>query len=213
MATHKLLLLPGDGIGTEVMKEVERIIAWLNKNGSAKFETEHGLVGGAAFDEMAALFRQLGLELALTASRLAEIGQVGPLARCIAMGLFAFGQPALGGGGRLDQRRQAAIELACLCLRCGQRLAGAVDLLISAIQGLARGFVARCCRTLEIARLRKCGIGALYRAFRGCEFARQHGLAITLAEANGRGSRRAGDNREPVPAPQRAGTADQALAL
>jgi 3-isopropylmalate dehydrogenase len=50
MATHKLLLLPGDGIGTEVMAEVQRLIDWLNKQGIAKFETETGLVGGAAYD-------------------------------------------------------------------------------------------------------------------------------------------------------------------
>jgi len=50
MATHKLLLLPGDGIGPEVMAEVERLIGWLNAEGIARFETEHGLVGGAAYD-------------------------------------------------------------------------------------------------------------------------------------------------------------------
>ena len=50
MTTHKLLLLPGDGIGTEVMAEVKRVIAWLNKRGVAKFETEDGLVGGASYD-------------------------------------------------------------------------------------------------------------------------------------------------------------------
>ncbi|NVN85775.1 MAG: 3-isopropylmalate dehydrogenase [Rhodopseudomonas sp.] len=50
MATHKLLLLPGDGIGTEVMAEVTRLIDWLNAEGIAHFTTEHGLVGGAAYD-------------------------------------------------------------------------------------------------------------------------------------------------------------------
>jgi 3-isopropylmalate dehydrogenase len=50
MATHKLLLLPGDGIGPEVMGEVKRLIGWLNKEGIASFETEEGLVGGAAYD-------------------------------------------------------------------------------------------------------------------------------------------------------------------
>ena len=50
MATHKLLLLPGDGIGPEVMGEVKRLIGWLNKAGIASFETEDGLVGGAAYD-------------------------------------------------------------------------------------------------------------------------------------------------------------------
>jgi 3-isopropylmalate dehydrogenase len=50
MATHKLLLLPGDGIGPEVMAEVKRLIDWLNAQGIAHFETEHGLVGGSAYD-------------------------------------------------------------------------------------------------------------------------------------------------------------------
>src|SRR3954466_12909521 len=50
MATHKLLLLPGDGIGPEVMGEVQRLIDWLNAQGIAHFETEQGLVGGAAYD-------------------------------------------------------------------------------------------------------------------------------------------------------------------
>jgi 3-isopropylmalate dehydrogenase len=50
MATHKLLLLPGDGIGPEVMAEVMRLIAWMNARGLGRFETEEGLVGGAAYD-------------------------------------------------------------------------------------------------------------------------------------------------------------------
>jgi 3-isopropylmalate dehydrogenase len=50
MAPHKLLLLPGDGIGTEVMAEVKRLIDWLNAEGLAHFETEQGLVGGSAYD-------------------------------------------------------------------------------------------------------------------------------------------------------------------
>src|SRR5476651_956728 len=50
MATHKLLLLPGDGIGTEVMAQVKRLIGWLNAEGLAHFETEQGLVGGSAYD-------------------------------------------------------------------------------------------------------------------------------------------------------------------
>jgi 3-isopropylmalate dehydrogenase len=50
MATHKLLLLPGDGIGPEVMAEVKRLIDWLSAQGIAHFETEQGLVGGSAYD-------------------------------------------------------------------------------------------------------------------------------------------------------------------
>ena len=50
MPTHKLLLLPGDGIGPEVMSEVEKVLSWLESHGSARFTVEHGLVGGAAVD-------------------------------------------------------------------------------------------------------------------------------------------------------------------
>ncbi len=50
MATYKLLLLAGDGIGPEVMAEVKKLIAWMNKKGLGSFETEEGLVGGACYD-------------------------------------------------------------------------------------------------------------------------------------------------------------------
>jgi 3-isopropylmalate dehydrogenase len=49
--SQKLLLLPGDGIGVEVMGEVEKLVAWLNKEGRADFTTERGLVGGSAYDK------------------------------------------------------------------------------------------------------------------------------------------------------------------
>jgi 3-isopropylmalate dehydrogenase len=50
MATQKLLLLPGDGIGVEVMAEVKKLIAWMNAQGLGQYETDEGLVGGAAYD-------------------------------------------------------------------------------------------------------------------------------------------------------------------
>jgi 3-isopropylmalate dehydrogenase len=50
MASYNLFLLPGDGIGPEVMKEAEAIIAWFNAEGIARFETDHGLAGGSAYD-------------------------------------------------------------------------------------------------------------------------------------------------------------------
>jgi 3-isopropylmalate dehydrogenase len=50
MATHKLFLLPGDGIGPEVMAEAEKVIAAFNAEGGERFETDKGLVGGCAFD-------------------------------------------------------------------------------------------------------------------------------------------------------------------
>lgn len=50
MSTYKLLLLPGDGIGPEVMAEVERALDWMTEAGIARFEVEKDLVGGAAYD-------------------------------------------------------------------------------------------------------------------------------------------------------------------
>jgi 3-isopropylmalate dehydrogenase len=50
MTTYKLLLLPGDGIGPEVMAEVEKVAAALARTGVAQFEFERGLVGGCAYD-------------------------------------------------------------------------------------------------------------------------------------------------------------------
>ena len=48
---RKILLLPGDGIGPEVMAEVEKIIKWLNSKKSLDFEIDKDLVGGAAYDK------------------------------------------------------------------------------------------------------------------------------------------------------------------
>ena len=42
---RKILLLPGDGIGPEVIREVRKIIEWFNKNKSLDFKIEEGLVG------------------------------------------------------------------------------------------------------------------------------------------------------------------------
>src|ERR1700719_277510 len=50
MATHRLLLLPGDGIGPEVMAEVKKVIGFLNDRGPDRFETDEGLVGGGCYD-------------------------------------------------------------------------------------------------------------------------------------------------------------------
>ncbi|MBX6374474.1 MAG: 3-isopropylmalate dehydrogenase [Acetobacteraceae bacterium] len=49
-ANKKLLVLPGDGIGPEVMREVMRVIDWLDRRRAVTFDLEEGLVGGAAID-------------------------------------------------------------------------------------------------------------------------------------------------------------------
>ncbi|MFY8031628.1 MAG: 3-isopropylmalate dehydrogenase [Devosia sp.] len=51
MMAQKLFLLPGDGIGTEIMAEVEKLISWTNAEQLTDFTTDAGLVGGCAFDK------------------------------------------------------------------------------------------------------------------------------------------------------------------
>ena len=48
---RKFLLLPGDGIGPEVVGEVKKIIQWFNKNKSLDFEIDEDLAGGASYDK------------------------------------------------------------------------------------------------------------------------------------------------------------------
>ena len=48
---RKILLLPGDGIGPEVIVEVKKIINWLNTKKSLDFEIDQDLVGGASFEK------------------------------------------------------------------------------------------------------------------------------------------------------------------
>jgi len=48
---RNILLLPGDGIGPEVITEVEKIIKWFNENKSLDFQIEKDLVGGASYEK------------------------------------------------------------------------------------------------------------------------------------------------------------------
>lgn len=50
MSKPSLLILPGDGIGPEVMAQVRRIIDWLGANRGLEFEVSEDLVGGCAYD-------------------------------------------------------------------------------------------------------------------------------------------------------------------
>ncbi len=51
MAANKnLLMLPGDGIGPEVMRETRRVIEWMAKKRAVSFDVTEDLVGGSAID-------------------------------------------------------------------------------------------------------------------------------------------------------------------
>ena len=50
MANPSLLILPGDGIGPEVMAEVRKVIDWFGANRGLAFDVSEDLVGGCAYD-------------------------------------------------------------------------------------------------------------------------------------------------------------------
>jgi 3-isopropylmalate dehydrogenase len=68
MATHKLLLLPGDGIGTEIMAAAREIVGWFDaRAGGGMFAVEEDLVGGAAYDAHGAAISEATMARALAA--------------------------------------------------------------------------------------------------------------------------------------------------
>jgi len=48
---RKILLLPGDGIGPEVVSEVKKIINWFNERKSLDFQIDEDLIGGASYEK------------------------------------------------------------------------------------------------------------------------------------------------------------------
>lgn len=62
--TKKILLIEGDGIGSEVVLQAKRIIEFFNKNSDKKFETENALLGGVAYDKTGTPFPAKTLEMA-----------------------------------------------------------------------------------------------------------------------------------------------------
>jgi len=56
MNQKHILLLPGDGIGPEVVLQTQKVISWFNDNGPMKFTTGHALIGGSAYDAVGTPF-------------------------------------------------------------------------------------------------------------------------------------------------------------
>lgn len=50
MTTHSIMLLPGDGIGPEVMAQVRRVMTWVEGAYDVTFDISEGLIGGCAYD-------------------------------------------------------------------------------------------------------------------------------------------------------------------
>ncbi|MBV9287968.1 MAG: 3-isopropylmalate dehydrogenase, partial [Hyphomicrobiales bacterium] len=76
MTTFKLFLLPGDGIGPEVMAEAEKVIDALSEAGVATFDIGKGLVGGCAYETHGAAISNADMDRAATADAvlLAAVG-------------------------------------------------------------------------------------------------------------------------------------------
>lgn len=62
--TTKILLLPGDGIGQEIMTEAEKLLRCLQQEFGFNVELETALVGGCAYDDSGTPLPQQTLELA-----------------------------------------------------------------------------------------------------------------------------------------------------
>ena len=74
--TKKILLLGGDGIGTEVTAQAEKLLRHLNAEDGLQLDLEHGLVGGAAYDQTGSPLPAETLEMAKQADAIL-LGAVG----------------------------------------------------------------------------------------------------------------------------------------
>jgi 3-isopropylmalate dehydrogenase len=66
-SNKKVLVLPGDGIGPEVMRQVYRVVEWFERRRIASFEMNEDLVGGAAYDAHGTPLTEKTMQAALAA--------------------------------------------------------------------------------------------------------------------------------------------------
>jgi len=76
MSTKKILIVAGDGIGPEVMGQVERVIDWYSKKRDFAVEVDHDLVGGCCYDAHGVAVTDATIEKALAADAV-FLGAVG----------------------------------------------------------------------------------------------------------------------------------------
>jgi 3-isopropylmalate dehydrogenase len=74
--TKQILILAGDGIGTEVCREAEKVLLWLNDKKKTDFVLSHALLGGCAYDATGTPFPKETLEEAKKADAIL-LGAVG----------------------------------------------------------------------------------------------------------------------------------------
>ena len=74
--TKHILLLPGDGIGPEVVGEARRVLEWAGQNATISFTFDSALIGGSAYDAVGTPFPAETLEKAKKADAIL-LGAVG----------------------------------------------------------------------------------------------------------------------------------------
>lgn len=76
MTTHTILLLPGDGIGPEVVGQAKRVLAWAGSHANVRFTFDEALLGGSAYDAVGTPYPAETLEKAKKADAIL-LGAVG----------------------------------------------------------------------------------------------------------------------------------------
>lgn len=76
MMTYKILVLPGDGIGPEIMRQTRRVIEWFGRRRGFNVELQEGLVGGCAIDAYGTPLDDATMALAMEADAVL-LGAVG----------------------------------------------------------------------------------------------------------------------------------------
>ncbi len=192
MSVHKLLLLPGDGIGPEITAEAEKVLAFLNRTGVARFETQTGLVGGAAYDVHKQAISEADMELAQAADAvlLAAVGgpkwdgvpyEVRPEAGLLRLrkdlGLFAnlrpaICYPALADASSLKRELVDGLDIMIVRELTGGVYFGEPKEIIDLGNGQKRGVDTQVYETYEIERIGRVAF----------ELARKRGNKVTSSD-------------------------------
>ena len=76
MKTFKIAVLPGDGIGPEIVKQAVKVMDAVSEKFDVKLEYQYGLIGGAAIDEYGIPFPEETKEIILSSDAVL-LGAVG----------------------------------------------------------------------------------------------------------------------------------------
>ena len=117
MPAPTLLILPGDGIGPEVMAEVRKVIGWFGANG-LPFEVEEDLVGGCAYDAHGVAITDAAMERAQAADAVLLGAVGGPKWDKVALRRAARGRAAAAAQGARALREPSSGQV----LRRARRL-------------------------------------------------------------------------------------------